>query len=206
MMGCVGVVGGGTSASLVPRVVDPPDLGDTLGRVGPVARLDDGGPRLPDRTLIPSGSPVPNILGDPPPAVLPGEETGFGARQPTFGIRARGVANIPISCNCRVWRDCPLQNRCLTNNIVYEATVCSGLETWRYVGSTGRNFKDRYYNHRRSFVDPGLRNVTSLAQLIHRLKDAGSEFRISWRIIRRAIACRGEGGPVICASRNAILY
>ena len=52
--------------------------------------------------------------------------------------------------------------------------------------------KDRLYNHRRSFRDPGLKNVTSLAQLIHRLRDAGREFEISWRIVRRASAYRGR--------------
>ena len=55
-------------------------------------------------------------------------------------------------------------------------------------------------------MDPGLKNVTSLAQLIHRLKDGGRDFRISWRIIRKAMAYkRGGGSCNLCVSEAYII-
>ena len=59
-------------------------------------------------------------------------------------------------CNCRNKHECPLQNKCLVDNIVYEASVELGNEVLRYVGATGNSFKKWWANHTRSFRDPGL--------------------------------------------------
>ena len=40
-------------------------------------------------------------------------------------------------CNCRVKATCPLDNKCLTKNVIYEATITSKNEENKYIESTG---------------------------------------------------------------------
>ena len=54
-------------------------------------------------------------------------------------------------CNCRKKAECPLQNKCLTRNIVYLAKVTSEGKEFRYIGATSCEFKSRWRNHLQSF-------------------------------------------------------
>ncbi|KAJ8040081.1 hypothetical protein HOLleu_14275 [Holothuria leucospilota] len=55
-------------------------------------------------------------------------------------------------CNCRGKDSCPLVGKCLTTALVYKATVSGcGVEPKTYIGISGGPFKQRYYNHRKSF-------------------------------------------------------
>ena len=56
--------------------------------------------------------------------------------------------------------------------------------------------KSRVSNHFRSFRNPKLRNVTSLAKLIHRYKDRKKEYNIYWRILSKNTSY--PGGRVEC--------
>ena len=57
----------------------------------------------------------------------------------------------PPGCNCRYGTGtCPVQGRCLTDCVVYKATVketVSGKEE-TYTGMTGNTFKDRWNGHK----------------------------------------------------------
>ena len=53
-------------------------------------------------------------------------------------------------CDCRK-EDCPVNGRCLTENVIYRASVETAKETKFYVGSTGLTFKNRYTKHKHSF-------------------------------------------------------
>ena len=44
-------------------------------------------------------------------------------------------------CNCRIKENCPLENKCLSDNIVYEARVLVGNKKLSYIGSTATVFK-----------------------------------------------------------------
>ena len=51
------------------------------------------------------------------------------------------TTNCVRECNCRNKHQCPLQNKCLTKDIVYMATVESeGLE-YKYIGATACEFQ-----------------------------------------------------------------
>ena len=60
-------------------------------------------------------------------------------------------------CNCRGGVSvCPLDGKCLTESLVYQATVTSGSgssgeKKSNYLGLASTSFKDRYYNHTTSF-------------------------------------------------------
>ena len=57
------------------------------------------------------------------------------------------------SCNCRNKKTCPLQNKCMSKDIVYKATIstCNTNDTKHYIGMTSNTFKERYRNHTKSF-------------------------------------------------------
>ena len=54
-----------------------------------------------------------------------------------------------FGCNCRVRNESPFDNKCLTPNIVYEATVSNKTnnEFKRYLGASETPFKERFRNH-----------------------------------------------------------
>ena len=96
-------------------------------------------------------------------------------RQGTLDVGHRNVIRNEREtrelCNCRVRKNCPLDNSCLLDNIVYEAKVETENKTFRYIGCTGTSFKKRWSNHLHSFRNPGMRNTTSLAKVVQDLKD-----------------------------------
>ena len=49
-------------------------------------------------------------------------------------------------CNCRSKTNCPVNGECLTKVVIYKATVMHN-DKENYIGSTGRQFKSRFYEH-----------------------------------------------------------
>ena len=70
-------------------------------------------------------------------------------------------------CDCRK-EDCPVNGRCLTENVIYKASVETANDTKFYVGSTGLTFKNRYTKHKHSFRHEKNSNATTLSQYIWR--------------------------------------
>ena len=68
-------------------------------------------------------------------------------------------------CNCRKKDQCPLEGKCLTPNVVYQATVKTETSTDSYVG-LATNFKERYRNHTASFRHRNKRHETELSKHI----------------------------------------
>ena len=87
-------------------------------------------------------------------------------------------------CNCRKKDQCPLDEKCLTQNVVYQATVSTQSSSETYVG-LATNFKERYRNHTASFRHQSKRNETELSKHIWALKDNNKPFDIKWRIIKQ---------------------
>ena len=56
------------------------------------------------------------------------------------------------TCNCRKKAECPLKGACLSEGVIYQATVTSpNNRTETYVGLTTTSFKRRWRNHQMSF-------------------------------------------------------
>ena len=70
------------------------------------------------------------------------------------------IANTK-ECNCREPNICPLSGKCLTSEVVYQATVKTNdnKQPETYVGISSNNFKSRYNNHLSSF-----RNIKKLEE------------------------------------------
>ena len=89
------------------------------------------------------------------------------------------------SCPKDKQADCPLDKKCLSENIIYQATVRQpNAETKTYIGLCSTDFKARLGQHKQTFKDPA-KSQTSLSHYIHELKSKAIEPVISWRIIDR---------------------
>ena len=59
--------------------------------------------------------------------------------------------------------DCPLYDKCNTQNVVYKATTQNPDPHFK-LGVT-ENFKTRWYHHKQTFKNPVLKNSTALSSL-----------------------------------------
>ena len=102
------------------------------------------------------------------------------------------------NCNCRDKRACPLQNKCMSEEIVYKATINTGntQNTKHYIGMTSNTFKERYRNHMKSFTHKKYSNETELSKHIWHLKQNKTDFTIKWSIIKKSIS--NTGGSKRC--------
>ena len=87
------------------------------------------------------------------------------------------------TCNCRDQAACPVENYCLKNNVVYKATVEYDDKKQHYIGMTKNSFKTRYTLHKSSFKHSTKRRQTKLFNLIWKLKDSHTEYKLTWSII-----------------------
>ena len=99
-------------------------------------------------------------------------------------------------CNCRQPTSCPLNGQCLTECVVYKASVSTANKPVRYYhGLTEGPFKTRYNAHMRSFRAEVCKRETELSKYIWDLKDQNLDYEIKWSIIQRAT-------PYKCGTRR----
>ena len=73
-------------------------------------------------------------------------------------------------CNCTSKINCPVNNKCCLNNIIYQAKVSTSDKDHKiYIGSTKRTFKSRYYEHKASFLKPSKNKPKNCTQLANKL-------------------------------------
>ena len=67
-----------------------------------------------------------------------------------------------FGCNCRSKTDCPLDNKCLTPKIVYQADVRNDTNDEKkfYLGVSETPFKERFRNHKKEYTHNNCRNCT----------------------------------------------
>ena len=76
------------------------------------------------------------------------------------------------SRNCRVKPDCPLNGQCQLIDIIYKCTESSPDKSKKvYLRTAEGDFKNRFYNHRKSFKNEGSANNTTLPKYISELKE-----------------------------------
>ena len=74
------------------------------------------------------------------------------------------------TCNCKSKEECPVQGKCLENQVIYRATVTeqSGKKH-TYTGLTSNTFKSRWDGHNYTFTHEDS-NQTTLSSLTHTLR------------------------------------
>ena len=88
-------------------------------------------------------------------------------------------------CNCQK-PPCPLQGKCLTDNMVYQAKVKTDSEEQTYIGLSSTTFKKRLANHKTSFKYETKRGTTTLSNYVWDLKNRGIDYELEWNLIGRA--------------------
>jgi hypothetical protein len=103
--------------------------------------------------------------------------------------------NIEKLCNCRNVNECPLNNMCLTKDLVYQAEVKTkdNNDIKTYIGMTATTFNERYRNHKKSFNDIKYENETELSKHGWKFKLNREQFNIKWSILSRASSIKAGG-------------
>ena len=93
--------------------------------------------------------------------------------------------NSSFGCNCRNKSNCPLEEKCLTPKVIYQADVTNDVddEYKFYYGLTETSFKERFRNHTKSFNHRQYQNETELSKYIWTLKHQNKTPTIKWEII-----------------------
>ncbi len=107
--------------------------------------------------------------------------------------RSKPQCEVIDPCTCRDKKTCPLQEKCMTKDIVYKATITTSNtnSTKHYIGMTASTFKERYRNHIKSFNHKRYSNDTELSKYIWKLKDNKQDFDITWSVLKQSISYTG---------------
>ena len=110
-------------------------------------------------------------------------------------------------CNCRNKTNCPLQGKCQTKSVIYKADVTQEKGTVHsYIGLTEHTFKTRWYNHCQSFKHKKYETSTELSKLIWKLKDEGTQYTITWKIITKCQVYKpGSRTCNLCTTEKLII-
>ena len=94
--------------------------------------------------------------------------------------------NIARSCNCIRKHQCPLNKKCLTNNVLHKASITPNEEnpkTKIYYGVCETTFKRRYANHKKTFNNITYQTDTELSNEYWNVISANKTSNISWEIL-----------------------
>ena len=86
-------------------------------------------------------------------------------------------------CNCPRNTVCPLNNQCCEKDVVYQAEIKSNLPNYGtkvYKGICSTSWKERFGNHKKSFIHEKYERETALSGEVWSIKRAGGEYEISW--------------------------
>ena len=95
---------------------------------------------------------------------------------------------MPLHCENEDMQ-CPVSNECMTSNVVYEAKIKTKHNTKSYIGMTGRNFIDRYKEHRGNCKHEHQKG-TKLSNYVKRQKLFGEHIKfenIEWKLKTKAV-------------------
>ena len=112
-----------------------------------------------------------------------------------------------------------IQQRCLCNNILYQANIAplvENSETKIYYGICETTFKLKYANHKKSFSHRNCRSDTELSNKFWRIKDNKHNTNITWEILgkhqayntssKRYSLCLNEKLKVVLHRGNNMLH
>ena len=93
-------------------------------------------------------------------------------------------------CNCRSKTDCPLDNKCLTPKIVYQANVRNNTNDERkfYLRVSETPFNERFRNHKKEFTHKKYRKGTKLLKYKWQLKDANIAPTVTWKVVAKVFS------------------
>ena len=94
------------------------------------------------------------------------------------------VNNQSRTCNCINKTNCPLLEKCLSKNTLYEAYI--SLENFQKkicYRTSETKFNTRYSNHKKSFNHKKLKNDTKLSNELWKIKASKEEPVLVWKML-----------------------
>ena len=89
-------------------------------------------------------------------------------------------------CNCTNKNQCPLNRKCLTESIVYQANISANIPGYRekvYIGLSETTFKVCYDNHKKTVY-----KTTELSKEYWKVKQQNGIPMIKWKVLRKCHA------------------
>ena len=110
----------------------------------------------------------------------------------------------PRMCSCRPGVACPLENRCLDDNIIYEGNVTEVVSRIErpYVGLTSTDWKSRRGVHNQGFNHRKYANRCELSKHIWTLKDSSIDYSLTWRILQKVRGRLIAGACKLCTAEK----
>ena len=95
-----------------------------------------------------------------------------------------------FGCNCTSKTDFPLDSKCLTPNIVYQADIRndSNDEKKFYLGVSETPFKEGFRNHKKEFTHKKYWNSTELSKYTWQLNDANITPIVTWKVVAKVFS------------------
>ena len=89
------------------------------------------------------------------------------------------------TCNCHRKTDCPMDGNCLSEYLIYKASVSTTANKY-YYGTCENTFKECYNNHNYSFRNKSREKNTELSKYKWKLKDKDINHFINWNIAMKS--------------------
>ena len=94
--------------------------------------------------------------------------------------------DIARTCNCIRKHQCPLNEKCIINNVLYKASITPNEEnpkTKIYYGVCETAFKRRYANHKKAFNKIKCQTDTELSNEYWNVISANKTSSVSWEFL-----------------------
>ena len=110
-------------------------------------------------------------------------------------------------CNCPNQELCPLDKKCLSDNIVYEGCITSHPDEVikDYRGLCSTTFKARLGVHNQHINHREHKNKCELAKYAWDLKDKNKTFDISWKILKKVTGRLVGGVCRLCTQEKLLI-
>ena len=92
------------------------------------------------------------------------------------------------TCNCRRKTDCPMDGNCLSECLIFKASV-STTTNKDYYGTCEKTFKERYNNHNCSLRNKSREKNIELSKYVWELKEKDFNYFINWNIAMKSQKC-----------------
>ena len=83
-------------------------------------------------------------------------------------------------------KSCPVNGECLTESVIYSASVNSINSSMTYIGLTGDSFKTRFNGHTATFRKRES-NMSTLSTHVWDMEDKEVDYDIKWKIRKKAM-------------------
>ena len=117
--------------------------------------------------------------------------------------------NPKQSCNCKNKDKYPMNGKCQVQNVVYKCTVLATRNFPKrvYLGVAEGDWKQRFYNHKKSIKNKSYRNDTALSSYLWDLREKHNVFRtLTWSVLKSVPGYSNVSkGCLLCLAEKVLI-